>query len=104
MFVPPRLICKHSTHSVGSYDLPSPLLALGCVTPGKAWAELELGEPFCSWRSLGRNLFFLNIYLFLREHEQGWGGERGGQRIRSRLCTDSEPDVGLESMNCEIMT
>ena len=35
----------------------------------------------------------------------GGGVERKGQRIRSRLCADSsEPDVGLELTNCEIMT
>ena len=36
----------------------------------------------------------------------GGGAEREGkQRIPSRLCADSsEPDVGLELMNCEIMT
>ena len=48
----------------------------------------------------------LNVYLFLeRESTSGAGTERGGQRIRSRLCADSsKPDAGLELMNCEIMT
>ena len=42
-----------------------------------------------------------------RETECKWGKgkERGRQRIPSRLCTIStEPDAGLERMNCEIMT
>ena len=48
--------------------------------------------------------FFLMFYIFLREHSRG-EAERGGNRIRSGLCTDSsEPDVGLELMNWEIMT
>ena len=35
----------------------------------------------------------------------GRGREREKERIPSRLCTISaEPDVGLEHMNCEIMT
>ena len=35
----------------------------------------------------------------------GGGAERRGQKTQIRLCTDSsEPDVGLELMNLEIMT
>ena len=56
-------------------------------------------------------LFCLNVYLFLRERERestsmSWrGAGRGGQRIQSGLCADStEPDAGLELMNCEIVT
>ena len=42
---------------------------------------------------------------FLLESKQGRGREREGQRIQSRLCSDStEPDVGLELTNCEIVT
>ena len=49
------------------------------------------------------------MFIFEREREgeNEWGRsrERGRQRIRSRLCADRrEPDVGLEPMNCEIMT
>ena len=51
------------------------------------------------------------MYLFIwerqREHEQGRGKkrERGRERIPSRLCTViTEPDVGLELTNREIMT
>ena len=50
-------------------------------------------------------LFLFKKCLFLRERErereseQGRGRERGGQRIRSRLCADSrQADVGLELM------
>ena len=51
-------------------------------------------------------LIFFNVYLFFkRDREQEMGRERRGQRIQSRLCTDSiEPDVGPEFTNCEIMT
>ena len=56
-----------------------------------------------------------NIYFCVRERKRETrdgeenvrrgGAERGGQRIRSRLCADSrEPDVGLEPTNYEIMT
>ena len=47
------------------------------------------------------------IYLFLRETEHNWGGEEWEgdteSEAVSRLCTVStEPDTGLEPMNCEI--
>ena len=47
---------------------------------------------------------FLNVYLFiLLEHEQG--RSRCGERIPRRLYAVSvEPDVGLDPMNCELMT
>ena len=58
--------------------------------------------------------FYLFIYLFLfilrereRERERDrWGdSEREGERIPSRLCAVStEPDMGLEPTNREIMT
>ena len=52
-------------------------------------------------------LFLSNVYLFIlreRVRENGTGAERGRERIPSRLCTVStEPDVGLELMNREIM-
>ena len=47
------------------------------------------------------------MYLFLREREsaRGGGAERGRARIPSRFYTvGTEPDVGLEPTNCEIMT
>ena len=41
----------------------------------------------------------------MSERERGWGRERWGQRILSRLCADSrEPDAGLEPMNREILS
>ena len=52
-------------------------------------------------------LSFFSVYLFLRESQrvQGRGREKGGQRIWSRLCTDSrEPVAGLKLTNPVIMT
>ena len=52
----------------------------------------------------------LNVYLFIferetREHKQGGQRERGRDRVPSRLHTvHTEPDAGLQLMNCEIMT
>ena len=45
------------------------------------------------------------MFIFERESvQEGWEKERGGQRIQSRLCTDSrEPDAGFELTNREIM-
>ena len=48
------------------------------------------------------NFFFKFIYLFLRV---GRGRERERERTASRLCTVStEPDMGLEPMNREVVT
>ena len=47
------------------------------------------------------------MFIFESETECEWGKgrERGRHRIRSSLqALDTEPDVGLELMNCEIMT
>ena len=63
--------------------------------------------------------FFLNIFLrfiyFEREREREreresesmsrGGAERKGERILGRLCpVSTEPDVGLDLINCEVMT
>ena len=55
--------------------------------------------------------FFLNVYSFLREkgrahaNKGGAERERGRQKIRSGLCTDSRVlNTGLELTNPEIMT
>ena len=50
--------------------------------------------------SLLSYLFLLLFFpVFFRERE------REGERVPSRLCTvNAEPDMGLELMNCEIMT
>ena len=52
--------------------------------------------------------YFFNVYLFLRERETECEQERSRerrQRIQSRLwAVSTEPSVGLELMNCEIMT
>ena len=60
------------------------------------------------------SLSSLNVYLFLRERERERerararareGQREGGQRIRGRLCADSnEPSAGLKLRNREIMT
>ena len=54
------------------------------------------------------------FYLFLTErereteHEQGRGRERGRHRIPKQApgseLSSTEPNAGLETMNCEIMT
>ena len=54
-------------------------------------------------------IFFFNIYLLLRDREstRRGGSERGKHRIEagSRLrAVSTEPDVGLEPTNQEIMT
>ena len=53
---------------------------------------------------------FFNVYLFLRQSEtehEGGAAEREGDReseAGSRLCAVStEPDSGLELMNCEMV-
>ena len=59
---------------------------------------------------IGRFYFFLMfIFLFLRERKntsgEGAERERVRKRIQSRVCAVSrEPDSGLETTNCEIMT
>ena len=53
---------------------------------------------------------FFNVYLFLRERQSvSWGGaEREGDtesEAGSRIqAVSTEPDVGLELSNCEIIT
>ena len=50
-----------------------------------------------------KRIFFKR--LFLRESKAGRAEREGGQRIRSRFCTDStEPNTRLELTDCEIMT
>ena len=58
-------------------------------------------------RCLGSSLFnfFMCIYFWEREREQGRGRERGRPRIQSRLCAIStEPSMGLKPTNHETMT
>ena len=55
------------------------------------------------------NRFFFKVYLFLRERQSSRGGsEREGDtesKAGSRLrAVSTEPDVGLELTNREIMT
>ena len=53
--------------------------------------------------------YFLHLFIYFekREREQGRGRQRGKDRENPKqvLCTvTKEPDVGLEPMNCEMMT
>ena len=58
------------------------------------------------WSSKPKNfLMYLFIFERERERERETSRGRGRQRIPSSLCAGStEPDAGLELMNCEIMT
>ena len=51
--------------------------------------------------------FLINLFIFEREREHASSGEdreKGRERIPSRLCAVStEPDTGLDLMNCEIV-
>ena len=51
-------------------------------------------------------IFVFKVYLFtLREHVSRGGGERGRERIPSRLYAgNTEPNTGLKLTNREIMT
>ena len=55
--------------------------------------------------------FFFNVYLFILERQgERWRANRGGaereeDRIPGRLpAISTEPDAGIKSINCEIMT
>ena len=54
------------------------------------------------------NLFFLHFYVFLRDKEWAEEGQREGDtesEAGSRLwAVSTEPEAGLEPINCEIMT
>ena len=49
---------------------------------------------------------FVTLFIYLeRQSENGRGGERGRERIPSRLlAVSTEPKAGLELMNGETMT
>ena len=87
----------------------------GCGVRGihvHCWWECKMAQSLWKtvWRFLTKwNIVFffwsLFIYLWEREHKQRRGRERGRQKIPSRLHTvSSEPNVGLELTNREIMT
>ena len=51
--------------------------------------------------------FYKYIYLCLGEREQGRGKDRGTEELKQSLSSQadsSEPDVGLELTNPEVMT
>ena len=61
-------------------------------------------------RKLKGHLFFLYVYLFMRDRDSMSGGgveregdteSKGGSRLRA---VNTEPDVGLELTNREIVT
>ena len=72
-------------------------------------------QPRALRMSVSYSFFFVCKFIYLfwerererastRDCKQGWGRERGRERIPSSLHTVSiEPDVGLDPMNCEIM-
>ena len=64
-------------------------------------------------KNLDLNLFFFNVFIYFEtERDRAWAGE--GQRERetqnptqapgSELSVSTEPNAGLELMDCEIMT
>ena len=99
--------CQHSQKSLLS-QVPGKeetLWSLNSLTDCQALG----GHMEQASQSHGRWVLLYSIlHLFiLRETRSEWGRhrERGGHRIRSGVCTDSrEANVGLEHMNCEIMT
>ena len=64
--------------------------------------ELEVLHEF---RTSGFEFFFFFLRERERERERDRGmGQRGTQRIRSKLCADSrQPNLELEPINREIM-
>ena len=59
------------------------------------------------------DLFFFNVYLFLRKRARAGEGQRERERERERArhriqsslpAVNAKPDVGLEPMNFEIVT
>ena len=69
--------------------------------------DLPFGDSHCPLE--GRWLVAVSTIYLVREtqteHKQGWGRQRGGHRIGSRLqAVSTEPDAGLELTNREIMT
>ena len=74
------------------------------LTPHRAVLSIQGGDVFYVCMHL---IYFIkkvcNFIYF--ERETGGGAEREGERIPSSFCTVStEPDVGFELMDREIMT
>ena len=107
---------KHAKPSRGLWSSQErPGVQEGC-SPFPTWIGLCLALMGSSWigedNRVFLSFFLKNVYLFLRErdteHEQGRGRERegdteseGGPGLRA---VSTEPDVGLELTNLEIMT
>ena len=47
---------------------------------------------------------YIKCFVFLRKRESGGGAEREGEDLKRVLHNSSEPDVGLELTNCEMVT
>ena len=60
-------------------------------------------QCFSSWGKLVHPsvTFFFSVYLFIYFEKEG---ERGGERIPSRLCATGAPNMGLNLTDCEGMT
>ena len=73
-------------------------------------------SSFCVCVRGGLDIYFFNVYLFLRKRERKCSSREGAERERERereretpssLCMHSvsaESDAGLKLTNCEIMT
>ena len=68
---------------------------------------LSTEQPHSWSSSSSSSSSFFNTYLFLGEGRWGIGRQRGTEDLKQALCSQadsSEPDVGLELTNHEIMT
>ena len=72
--------------------------------------NLENCKSFYHYAGTGTYFFFFNVYLFLRERQSvSRGGEEreGGTELEAGSglrAVSTEPDVGLQLMNREIIT
>ena len=100
----PHVSCADSSESEACSDSVSPsLTAPPLLAHALSLSKINIKKVVFFLNKMG---FKTNAYLFLRECKLGGvGTERGGQKMRCGLCTDSgEPHARLELTNCEIMT